>query len=81
MCNSVEVVKKCRSGKCFIGLTHCPHLPDLLSDRQERDFDSSVHALDLTQKILDKILICIGMLQGGQILNCQNTFLRACIFL
>ena len=41
MCNSVEVVKKCRSGKCLIGLTHCPHLPDLLSDRQERDFDSS----------------------------------------
>ena len=41
MCNSVEVVKKCRSGKCFIGLTHCPHLPDLLSDRQEGDFDSS----------------------------------------
>jgi hypothetical protein len=31
----------CRSGKCLIGLTHCPHLPDLLSDRQERDFDSS----------------------------------------
>ena len=26
----------------MIGLTHCPHLPDLLSDRQERDFDSSV---------------------------------------
>ena len=41
VCNSVEVVKKCRSGKCLIGLTHCPHLPDLLSDRQERDFDSS----------------------------------------
>jgi hypothetical protein len=42
MCNSVEVVKKkCRSGKCLIGLTHCPHLPDLLSDRQERDFDNS----------------------------------------
>ena len=42
MCNSVEVVKKqCRSGKCLIGLTHCPHLPDLLSDRQEKDFDSS----------------------------------------
>jgi hypothetical protein len=35
MCNSVEVVKK------YVGLTHCPHLPDLLSDRQERDFDSS----------------------------------------
>ena len=33
MCNSVEVV---------IGLTHCPHLPDLLSDKQERDFDGSV---------------------------------------
>ena len=29
MCNSVEVVrKKCRSGKCLIGLTHCPHLTD-----------------------------------------------------
>jgi len=43
MCNSVEVVKKIwRSGKCLIGLTHCPHLPDLLSDRQERDSDSSV---------------------------------------
>ena len=28
--------------RCLIGLTHCPHLPDLLSDRQERDFDSSV---------------------------------------
>jgi hypothetical protein len=27
--------------KCLIGLTHCLHLPDLLSDRQERDFDSS----------------------------------------
>jgi hypothetical protein len=25
----------------LIGLAHCPHLPDLLSDRQERDFDSS----------------------------------------
>ena len=25
----------------MIGLTHCPHLPDLLSDRQERDFNSS----------------------------------------
>jgi hypothetical protein len=44
MCNSVEVVKKkCRSGKCLIGLTHCPHLPDPLSDRQERDFDSSAY--------------------------------------
>ena len=41
MCNSVEVVKTCRFGKCLIGLTHCPHLPDLLSDRQERDFDNS----------------------------------------
>jgi hypothetical protein len=27
----------------LIGLTHCPHLPDLLSDRQERDFDSSAN--------------------------------------
>ena len=48
MCNSVEVVKKkCRSGKCLIGLTHCPHLPDLLSDRQERHFDSSDTPLQL----------------------------------
>jgi len=31
-----------RSGKCLIGLTHCPHVPALLSDRHERDFDSSV---------------------------------------
>ena len=37
----LKLLKKCRSGKCLIGLTHCPHLPDLLSDRQERDFDSS----------------------------------------
>ena len=54
MCNSVEVVKKCRSGKCLIGLTHCPHLPDLLSDRQERDFDSSGPCQETCIDWLDK---------------------------
>jgi hypothetical protein len=69
MCNSVEVVKKCRSGKCLIGLTHCPHLPDLLSDRQERDFDSSGVFYKLTQKPV-KILR-----KGFTFLKCRFSFL------
>jgi hypothetical protein len=37
MCNSVEVVKICRSGKCLIGLAHCPHLPDLKPEYTSRE--------------------------------------------
>jgi hypothetical protein len=30
----------------------CPHLPDLLSDRQERDFDSSVRSGLLVDNVI-----------------------------
>jgi hypothetical protein len=31
----LQLYKICRSGKCVIRLTHCPHLRDLLSDKHD----------------------------------------------